>query len=657
MRKQAGKNVISMLLATLMILAIFTGLMPAAAAEAIAEIPFAAEALTLTPGSTESDMNFTWYSDSEDNTASLVQIAEKSDMINEEFPVSEAITETGTTGDASAGKSWHKAGVSGLKPGTEYIYRVSNDGISFSQIYNFKTAKASSFTFAVTGDPQLTTGSQDSTSNYRPDGDVGTTAQGWKETMSAIAGFDVDFVAGVGDQVDTTNNGSEAEYANFFAPDEMKNIPYAPAIGNHDRHYLFNYHYNLPNVQSFTPVDNAGNAGNQQYKDMEVAGNYYYMYNNALFVVLNDSGYPESKEIAAQYIALFDQTLNTATQAHAGEYDWLFVQHHKSTASLADHCADLDIQYYVEAGFEKTMDKYGVDFVLAGHDHVYARSYPMFDGVPDKTGASGESNVTLTQGGDGADFAVNPGGTVYFTMTTGSGLKYYELFNNANNLYVKDNAEYPYLIDGKVGSVAYMEGNIPLSTAKYLQNKTPGFLLVTVEGNEVSFAFHDLSETYLNTPFDTYTVTKVDVASYTVTFDADNGTETFSVTVTDGEKVANPGGPVREGFTFLGWYNGDVGFDFDTIITSDIILTAKWAPVPAVTLVSVTPSAFVTKLSGNKNDLTITITEEYSDGTTDTVTVTFSIANNAADIYTVGAYRVYVDTKGNDQIRELSIVE
>ena len=60
--------------------------------------------------------------------------------------------------------------------------------------------------------------------------------------------------------------------------------------------------------------------------------------------------------------------------------------------------------------------------------------------------------------------------------------------------------------------------------------------------------------------------------------------------------------------------------------------------------------------NGNKNDLTITITERYSNGTTNTITMTFSINNNAAGTYNVAGYKVYVDTKGNDQIRECYIV-
>ena len=498
---------------------------------------FTAESLTLQPGANATSLNFNWYSDRADNLASVVQIARKADVVNGNFPISGIITTTnGAVGDASDGKSWHRAGITGLEADTRYVYRVSNDGLAFSKAYEFKTGAEDTFKFAVTGDPQLTVGAQDSTSSYYST--PGTTAQGWKDSMSLIEEKGVDFIAGVGDQVDTTSNGSEAEYANFFAPEQMSSIPYAPAIGNHDRHYLFDYHYNMPNEQSFTPVINSGNTTNQQYQEMEVAGNYYYLYNNALFVVLNDSGYPESIEVAAKYIELFDKTLKTATDAFAGKYDWLFVQHHKSTASIADHVADLDIQYYVEAGFENTMDKYGVDFVLAGHDHIYARSYPMYNGVPDKTGAGGASNNTLIMGGDGANSAVNPAGTVYFTTTTASGLKYYELFNNANNLYVKDNINYPYLVDGKVGSAAYMEGNLPLSNAKYLQNKTPGFIVVTVAGSEVRFEYYDLSGEYRDTPYDTYTVCKAAIfdvvnASASAAVVSVNDTPTLVVAVTE----------------------------------------------------------------------------------------------------------------------------
>lgn len=72
---------------------------------------------------------------------------------------------------------------------------------------------------------------------------------------------------------------------------------------------------------------------------------------------------------------------------------------------------------------------------------------------------------------------------------------------------------------------------------------------------------------------------------------------------------------------------------------------------------SATASAYVTKLEGNKNDLTITVTEKYDKGSAVVITKTFRINNNAADIYEVGDYKVYVNTKGNVQVRECYIVK
>lgn len=61
------------------------------------------------------------------------------------------------------------------------------------------------------------------------------------------------------------------------------------------------------------------------------------------------------------------------------------------------------------------------------------------------------------------------------------------------------------------------------------------------------------------------------VQKYTVKFD--NGDV---VEVLKGEKVEAPVEPTKEGYTFLGWYLNDVKFDFNTAITKNITLTAKW---------------------------------------------------------------------------------
>ncbi|KAB1914079.1 hypothetical protein [Micromonospora sp. AMSO31t] len=67
-------------------------------------------------------------------------------------------------------------------------------------------------------------------------------------------------------------------------------------------------------------------------------------------------------------------------------------------------------------------------------------------------------------------------------------------------------------------------------------------------------------------------------------------------------------------------------------------------------------SAVVKKLKGNTNGLTIAVKQTHVDGSESPVTATFTINNNAAGTYTVGDYQVYVETKGNTQVRSISIV-
>ncbi|ANQ52783.1 InlB B-repeat-containing protein [Flammeovirga sp. MY04] len=67
------------------------------------------------------------------------------------------------------------------------------------------------------------------------------------------------------------------------------------------------------------------------------------------------------------------------------------------------------------------------------------------------------------------------------------------------------------------------------------------------------------------------------INQFVVTFDADNGDQLVQVTVDENELVAEPTDtPIKEGYEFLGWYVGDTAFDFNTPITADITIVAKW---------------------------------------------------------------------------------
>ena len=95
----------------------------------------------------------------------------------------------------------------------------------------------------------------------------------------------------------------------------------------------------------------------------------------------------------------------------------------------------------------------------------------------------------------------------------------------------------------------------------------------------------------------------------------------------------------------------------DKVIGSLTVTVVNTPPVETPTVISAAPTASVEKLNGNQNRLTITVTEKLSDGKTNIITVSFMINNNAAGTYNVGPYKVYVDTKGNTQIRECYILQ
>ena len=62
--------------------------------------------------------------------------------------------------------------------------------------------------------------------------------------------------------------------------------------------------------------------------------------------------------------------------------------------------------------------------------------------------------------------------------------------------------------------------------------------------------------------------------TYTVTFDSMGGTQIDSQLLKEGESATKPKDPQKEGFTFVEWQLDGVGYDFNNIVSKDIILTA-----------------------------------------------------------------------------------
>ena len=96
---------------------------------------------------------------------------------------------------------------------------------------------------------------------------------------------------------------------------------------------------------------------------------------------------------------------------------------------------------------------------------------------------------------------------------------------------------------------------------------TPGTYPIGVRMND-SYVSYRITEV-----FGTYTVKNY---SYKVEFDTDGGSKIDPVEVEMGKKLAKPADPVKDGFTFDGWYFKDKAYDFDLPVITNFTLTAKW---------------------------------------------------------------------------------
>ena len=237
-----------------------------------------------------------------------------------------------------------------------------------------------------------------------------------------------------------------------------------------------------------------------------------------LFVTLNTGAYPggndsldgENTELesaqaeneAVGIVENFRKTLTAATSDYEGEYDWIMVTHHKSTQTVAKHAADSDIENYVDAGFEKLMDEFDVDFVLGGHDHVYSRSYVL--------------NGNGERVSEKLDTINDPQGTIYLTGNCASDMQYYTPFEKVDKA---NNADYPILANGEKGSAAYLKGQtaenpadyLPVGNQEYNQEYSPSYAMFNVEGNTVSVKVYNIdgeSDNPTSKQIDAFTVTK-----------------------------------------------------------------------------------------------------------------------------------------------------
>ena len=97
-----------------------------------------------------------------------------------------------------------------------------------------------------------------------------------------------------------------------------------------------------------------------------------------------------------------------------------------------------------------------------------------------------------------------------------------------------------------------------------------------------------------------------------------DGEDVYAIQVVGGKATA-PDTPVRSGYRFAGWYDGDAKWNFDTVVTDNLTLTAKWDRIH--TSAPSTPRYDVAVSDGAHGSVTVS-PKNASKGSTVTVTVT-----------------------------------
>ena len=440
---RSGKSIIRKGLAGLLVVALAFSLITQAIAVGKT---ISASYLTLAPGSDQAQLNFSWHTTAaaKDNKP-VVRIWKAGG----EQKVFSGVGSTSTSGISKM--YYNRVTVTGLEPDTVYTYQLGSGDGDWSREYTTKTGNASAFSFLVVGDPQIAT-------------DKNTAA--WKATMTAAAARfpDAAFIMGTGDQVDSSSNRSQ--YEGFFSPEPLTSLPFASCLGNHEGSSNANMFYNPPNTQASPAAD------------------YWYSYGSVLFIVLN------SNEPASQHEA----TLQKATEAHP-DAKWRFLTFHVDVYGQGNAHALSDGKKYRDRIVE-IIDKYGIDAVFNGHDHAYSRSYQMkWSGSADTSNSQGMQET----GFDANGAAVDPAGTVYFTLNSATGSKYYGLasrqpytavMNQANqkNITVVD------MTDNTFKCTTYQVS----STGDFTQVDT--YAIVKTTGDAVTvpnnYHFDDVDETH-----------------------------------------------------------------------------------------------------------------------------------------------------------------
>jgi predicted phosphodiesterase len=252
----------------------------------------------------------------------------------------------------------HVVAIGGLQSGAVYQYQVFSGDTPLAAMATFiapRDATETAFAFAVIGD----------TATASPEEAAVT-----DRIADQLAASGVDLVLHAGDVVYPSGQRSSYD-TQFFLPfaDLLVSTPMLPALGNHDIRSAAG----APLLTSFVVPANGVTAQSRFYSLRQA---------DAIFVCLDveSSSYGAG---SAQYAWLVHQLASSAAK-------WKFVFFHEPPYSASNS------NRLVRLILCPLFEKYGVDVVFSGHEHLYERTWPIHDFITTARGV-----VYVTEGGGG----------------------------------------------------------------------------------------------------------------------------------------------------------------------------------------------------------------------------------------------------------------
>ncbi len=295
--------------------------------------------ISLTPGKTAGEMNFCWLSSTENEK---FFISENEEMLDKK----EITVEQKAAFD---GLISNNVTATGLEEGKNYFYTYTENGV-MSSAEKIKIQPQEKFTVLFISDAQIGRSGDENLEEVL----IRDTC-GWNYTVDKMvkAYPDAAFFISGGDQFQSED--SLVQMKAYLSPEELRSIPVANTIGNHDSDAtLYGDIFNNPNEVKEIFRSKAGTG-------------YFYTYGDALFITINSENTMPSDTA---------KVIRTAVNAHPDK-KWRIVTMHRNPYS-----ASLDDKEFSEERvlFSSIYDCYDIDLVLSGHDHLYSRTKVMYGG-------------------------------------------------------------------------------------------------------------------------------------------------------------------------------------------------------------------------------------------------------------------------------------